>query len=242
MVPSYAQAYQTRWEQFTKLGYTQDSLALERRGLRRWLRLSHIAFVIPIDNPVAVAQLEAWQAAFRSVLPYDPPSPHRFHITLHYAGLERQSPWQRLPHIWRHDALPGLAERVRVVLEAFPQFEVALGPLNAFPNVLFAEVQDDSACLRALRATLRRALPLRARPPLRWAFLPHVTLGYWGEQPVEPLVAALQSHRTIEPVPCPVNCVRLTVYRRDPGPPDDDVLQDAHEDVIAEFRLRAETP
>ena len=52
-----------------------------------------------------------------------------------------------------------------------------------------------------LRIKLRRALPLRARPASPWPYLPHITLGYWGEQPVAPVIAALRPWRDVTPLP-----------------------------------------
>jgi 2'-5' RNA ligase len=117
-------------------------------------------------------------------------------------------------------------------------FAVGVGPLNAFPNALFAEVQDETGCLRALRTGLRRALPRRARPPLRWPFVPHVTLGYWGRQPATSLIAALTPFRQVEPVPLRVERVRLTIYALNDGPSRVDLLRTAREEIIAEFALK----
>jgi 2'-5' RNA ligase len=115
---------------------------------------------------------------------------------------------------------------------------VRIGPLNALVSALIAEAHDDDGeCLRALRLGLRRSLPLRARPPSRWAFLPHVTLGYWGVQPVAPLVEALRPFREVEPMTLTINTVRLTIYTRDPTPYRRDVLHTAQEEIIADYRL-----
>ncbi|MBN2305461.1 MAG: 2'-5' RNA ligase family protein [Anaerolineae bacterium] len=228
--------YRAQWEQFTHLSRTYDTLARERRGWRRWLLLPYVGFIIPVDDPVVRDQLLAWQADFRPHLPYDSLPPDALHITLHYAGLLRRG--LVLPQTWRRPALDRLAERVCDTIESTTAFEVSIGPLNAFPNVLLAEVQDNNECLRLLRANLRRELPLRARPPTRWGYyLPHVTLGYWGDQPVAPLVDAMQSYRNVAPVPFRITRVKFTVYVRD-VPLGRDVLRAAHEDLIATYHLK----
>jgi 2'-5' RNA ligase len=238
MLRRRAHSYATIWDRFVHLAQTQDSLALERRSLRGWLLLPYIAFVIPIEDPVVTARLKRWQEALRPWLHYDPQPAERLHVTLHYVGVLRHKPWLWLPHSWRHAALSRIAEQARATLENFDVFDLEFGPLNAFPNVLFAEVHDSDQCLRLLRVRLRRVLPVRARPPSPWPYMPHVTLGNWGQQPVTPLVNALKPYRTAEPALFRVTHVRLTVYTRDVMPLRRDALRAAQEDVITEFRLK----
>jgi 2'-5' RNA ligase len=231
-------SYATIWERFGHLSQTQDSLALEHRGLWRWLLLPQAAFVMPIDDPEATKHLTRWQEAFSPWLPYDPQPEDRLHITLQHVGLLRYKPWLWLPNSWRPAALSRLAEQVRAALESVEAFDLQLGPLNAFPNVLFAEVHDSDQCLRLLRTKLRRGLPMRARPPSRWPYLPHVTLGNWGRQPAAPLVNALRPYRVAQPVPFRVTHVRLTVYTRNALPLRRDTLRVAQETVIADYQLK----
>jgi len=232
-------SYPAIWERFTHLRWTQDSLADERRGWRRWLLTPIIAFVIPIDEPTVRAELESWQRALAPWLAYAPQPAERLHVTLHIAGRVSPVSWLPLPSFLRRSELGRLAERARPVFERFDPFEVGIGPPNAFPNALFAEVQDEADCLRALRTGLRRALPLRARPPLRWPFVPHVTLGFWGRQPVAPLVEALTPYRYAAPLPLRVTAVRLTLYHQDNALLRPDVLRTAREEIVAEFRLES---
>ena len=236
-MPRRDHSYAATWERFSRLSQTQDSLADERRGWRRWLLTPVVAFVIPIDDPAVCAQLESWQRALAPWLAYAPQPAERLHITLHIAGRLSPLPWLPLPHFWRRSELGRLAERARPVFERFDPFEVGIGPPNAFPNALFAEVQDEAGCLRALRAELRRALPLRARPSLHWPFVPHVTLGFWGRQPVAPLVEALLPYRTAAPLPLRVTAVHLTLYHQDNALLRPDVLRTAREEILAEYRL-----
>jgi len=233
----YAKQYERTWKKFTRLALTQDSLA-DGRFLRRWLRLPYIAFLIPIDDPAVVDQLTEWQAAFQPWLAYDAQPAERLHITLHYVGLLRRSPWMLLPHTWQRSALSGLADRAREPIELCAAFEIGFGPLNAFPNALIAEVQDTNRCLQRLRARVRRALPLRARPPSPWNYLPHVTLGYWGKQDAAPLIERLRPFRAVEPQTMRVDRVKLTVYTRDMIAPQRDILTTTEEDVIAQFSLQ----
>jgi 2'-5' RNA ligase len=233
-----ARSYATVWDRFVHLSRTQDSLASERRGLWRWLLPPQIAFVIPIEDPAATEQLTHWQEAFHPWLGYDPQPEERLHITLHYVGVLRYKPWLWLPHSWRPSALARIAGQVRETLEDFEAFDLQLGPLNAFPNVLFAEVHDSDQCLRLLRVRLRRMLPVRARPPSPWPYMPHVTLGHWGQQPVAPLVEALKPYRAADPVRFHMARVRLTVYARNALPLRRDTLRAAQEDVIADYHLK----
>jgi 2'-5' RNA ligase len=222
-----ANAYPAIWERFARMKWTQDSLADERRGWRHWLLTPVVAFIIPLDDPAVCAQLESWQRALAPWLAYDPQPAERLHITLHIAGRLSPLPWLPLPRLWRRRDLHRLAETMQTLVHEMDAFAVGIGPLNAFPGVLFAEVQDTTGCLRTLRLGLRRGLPLRARPPLRWPFVPHVTLGFWGRQPVGPLVGALTPYRQVDSVPLRVEAVRLTVYSQNDGPPRVDLLQTA---------------
>ncbi len=229
--------YAAKWAQFTRLETTKDSLAAERRGLRRWLLTPYITFILPVEDPAVILQIAAWQEALRPWLQYEPQPANRLHITLHYVGGLQHRVW--MPHTWRRAAVVALGERARATLENQPPFTIRVGPLNAFSNALIAEVQDGGGeCLRVLRARLRRALPLRARPGSPWPYLPHITLGYWGEQPAAPVIAAMRPWRKIAPVPLRVERVQLTVYTQENGRPD--ALFTAEEEIITEFRLQDE--
>ncbi len=236
-MPRRTLSFEGTWEHFTHLNTTQDSLALENRGVRRWLSLPYLAFLIPVDNPAARAQLGAWQNGFRAWMDYDPQPANRLHLTLHYIGGLRNRPWALLPHSWDQAALPRMAELVRAALRDFAPFSIEIGPLNAFANVLFAEVHDPDNCLRLLRARLQRALPLRARPPRMVPYLPHITLGYWGKQRIKPLVAALVPYREVQPLTLSVTRITFTIYTRDTADLGRDTLSNAREDIIAEYHL-----
>ena len=233
-----ANSYASIWQRFCRLRWTQDNLAEERRGWRRWLLRPVVAFIVPIDDAAVLAQLQSWQSALAPWLAYAPQPADRLHITLHIAGRLSPWPWLLLPNFWRRRDLERLAEGVESLVRGMEVFAVGLGPLNAFPNALFAEVQDETDCLRTLRTGLRRTLPRRARPPLRWPFVPHVTLGFWGRQPTGPLIAALTPFRSVQPVPLRVERVRLTIYAMDEGPSRVDLLRTAREEIIAEFVLK----
>lgn len=233
-----AAAFAAQWTHFTRLKLTDDSLARDRRGIRRWLLMPHLAFVIPIDDVDVRSRLASWQSAFADTLPYVPQPIERVHVTLHYVGRLRTNAWLLLPHTWPRASLKNMAERARQALAQCSPFTIGIGPPNAFPNVLFAEVHDtDDECLRATRLRVRRALPLRARPPSPWNYLPHITLAYWGEQPVPPLVERLRALRETDPLPLRVSRIRFTIYWRDLLPAAPDVLVRAREEVIAEYTL-----
>ncbi|MBN1565499.1 MAG: 2'-5' RNA ligase family protein [Anaerolineae bacterium] len=234
----YAQRYATIWNQFTRLTYTHDLLAAERRGWRRWLLHPYVGFIIQIDDPAVLDQLGEWQSALQPWFQYDPIPPEQFHISLHHVGMLRRAWWLRLPNLWQRDALPQLAERVRVALADCPAFTVQIGPLNAFSNILFAEVGGNDEALRWLRVKLRKALPLRARPPSPWPYVPHVTLGYWGDQPAAPIREALRPFRDIKPIPLRVRLIEFTIYTLDATPNRRDLFRTAQEEIIANYHLK----
>lgn len=233
-----AQLYARKWAEFTRLSVTEDTLAQDRRLARRWLLMPYVAFIIPIDDEAVRDQLIAWQDTLRPWLQYQPQPRNRLHITLHYAGMLRRNRLTVLPYTWQRRSLPVLARRVREAVEHCPAFTVQIGPLNAFPNVLIAEVHTERECLRALRLRVRRALPLQARPPSAWTYLPHITLGYWGRQPTGPIVEALEPFRSVESVPFTVRHLKFTVYERDSFSLNPDLLVATRETTIAEFELR----
>jgi 2'-5' RNA ligase len=238
-VTDYSQAYEAKWRQFLQLTHTHDSAVEERRGLRRWRLLPYIAVVLPVDDPVVVAQLVEWQRALQSWFPYDPMPADQFHITLNYIGLQRRNWWDLLwMQTWRRDKLLPLIRRIERIVPDCTAFDIRIGPLNAFSNVLFAEIQDDHQCLRRLRARVRRALPLRARPVSQWAYLPHITLGLWGQQPVAPLINALRPFREVEPIPFRMTRMEFTIYTRDAVPFGPDLLTTSYEEVLAKFSLK----
>jgi 2'-5' RNA ligase len=232
------QPYAAKWAQFTRLETTKDSLAADRGGLQRWLLRPYVTFILPIEDPAVLRQIAIWQDALHPWLPYEPQPANRLHITLHEVGGLRHRVW--LPHTWRRADVVALGRRAQDALESQAPFTVGVGPLNAFSNAMIAEVQDEQECLRGLRVKLRRALPLRARPVSPWPFLPHITLGYWGEQPAAPVIAALRPWREVEPVPVRVERIQLTIYTPEDGPPRPDALLTAEEEVITEFMLKGQ--
>lgn len=238
-MPRRAQSFAAAWDNFVHLDETDDSLARDHHGLRRWFLLPYIAFIVPVEDQAVVDWLAQWQTTLCPWLDYDPQPVESLHITLHNLGRLYRKPWIWMPHTWRHVALHRLAEQVRQTIESRPAFEVQVGPLNAFPNVLFAEVQDCDDCLRSLRVRLRRALPLKARFAPLGPNLPHITLGYWGQQSVYPLAEMLRSSREDKPLPLKVTRVKFTVYTFHAGSLGQDVLHKAQEEVIAEFRLKS---
>ncbi|NDJ75589.1 MAG: 2'-5' RNA ligase family protein [Chloroflexi bacterium] len=238
-MPDFEQAYTATWQQFSELPHTRDTLVLRHRRFRQWMLGSYITFIVPINDFRVIDRLAAWQHAFESWFQYDPQPPDRLHITLHHVGRLRRWPGLPLPETLPRRALSQITDRARTVLREFEPFTIGIGPLNAFSNVLFAEVHDTDRCLRTLRAKLRRALPLRARPVTEWPYLPHITLGHWGTQPAPPLVNAVQPYRQHEPVVMQVSDVELTLYNFERGPLERDLLEDAEEEIIAEFRLKA---
>ena len=232
-----AHAFRRIWERFARLKTTRDELARERVDGQR----PYLTFLIPLDDEAVRTRCLAWQQALRPYLRYTPQPPERLHISLHYMGHLREHAWRWGLRTWSRDVLPALAERVRPVLSAFAPFDVTVGPLNAFPGVLIAEVHDPQGRLYAMYKALKRALPWRARLGYSpYPYVPHVTLGYWGEQPAAPVIRALRAYRQAKPVRFRVRRVRFTVYTRRMTANVPDVLVEAQEEVLAEYLLQAD--
>lgn len=234
-MPQRDSTFHAVWSRFTRLDKTVDLLP---HMLPVISRLPIISFIVPVTDEAVLARCRAWQDAFSAWLTYDPQPTNRLHITLHYMGNLRQHFWQWRPSTWRRQALPRLAERVGAALADVPAFDVTVGPLNAFPTALFAEVRDDDH-LRDLRGRILDALPGRAAI-LRnnHEFVPHITLGYWGRRAAAPVIAMVARYRDVEPLHLRIERVRFTVYTREYMPPHEDILQTADEDIIAEYVLQ----
>ncbi len=227
-------AFQRTWERFSRLQTTQDELAPERIN-----ECPYLTFLIPLDDEAVRARCAVWQQALRPYLRYTPQPPEMLHISLHYMGYLRKHAWLWSLRTWPRNVLPELAERVRPALSAFAPFDVMIGPLNAFPGVLIAEVDDPHKHLRAMYAALKRALPWRARLGYSpYSYMPHVTLGYWGEQPAAPLIRALRAYRDVQPVRFRVQRVHFTLYTRDVAETAADALVEAREEILAEYPLQ----
>jgi len=239
-VARYEERYETTWSRFLRLNWTVDSFAQGRHGWRRWLLRPVIAFIVPIMDATVIEQLAGWQSAMRPWLAYDPLEGERLHITVHLVGSLRSRFGLPTPHSWSRQGLRALAARAGDVIQSFSSFELQLGPLNAFPNVLFVEVQDN-CCLRLLRARLLRALPLRARPLRPWPYLPHVTLGFWGRQAAQPVREALAPFRSVEPITLRVTTLEFTIYHLETGALTSRIPNQAREEVIATYTLTPKT-
>lgn len=237
-MPHDDDAFQANWDQFVKLSETFDTLVDERHGDRRWRwLLPDIALIVPVDDDRVVARCQEWQQAFAEHFDYDPQPANRLHITLHYLGDLRRHIWQWRLTTWRRTTLSDFVPRIREALADIQPFEVTVGPLNAFPVVLFAEVHDDGQ-LRAMRTRILDVLPRRAKllhSPGN--YLPHITLGYWGKRAVAPIVELISQYRDSDPVRLRVDRVKFSTYSRTLVPLQHDVLRTAREDVIAEYRL-----
>jgi len=239
-MPHRAPSFAAAWDDFVRLSQTDDSLERARRWPRRWFLMPYGSFIIPIQDGDILARLTEWQAIFQPWMSYDPLPAEALHITLYDLGrLTHRRPWRWLPHTWQREALLPLADQVRGILEDRSPFVVEIGGLNAFSNVLLAEIQDCDSCLRATRVKLRRALPLKARIPSPGPYLPHVTLGYWGQRPTAPLIGALRAYRQVEPLRLKVDTVKFTIYTPPVGPPERDLLRASHEEVLTRFQFKA---
>lgn len=237
-MPHRENSFRSSWDQFTGLSETFDTLVDERLGERRWRwLLPDIALIIPVDDERVIARCQEWQQTFASHFDYDPQPVDRLHITLHYMGDLRLHFWQWRLTTWRRETLSGFVPRIGQVLVDIKPFDVMVGPLNAFPVVLFAEVHDDGP-LKAMRSRILDALPRRAtllHAPEN--YLPHITLGYWGKRAVAPLAKLIAQYREQEPVRLHVERVKFTTYSRTIVPLAHDVLRTASEDIIAEYHL-----
>jgi hypothetical protein len=101
-----------------------------------------------------------------------------------------------------------------------PSFECSLGPLNAFPDAVFAEVRPFDGP-RALRRAARKALPgldtaygSPDRSPSEGGMAPHVSVAYFDAEVPTPQVASVISATTVEAILLHVTEVVLAAVER----------------------------
>ncbi len=230
--------FEMLWQRFSRLPRTIDTLGRLSARLRRLTTPINVSFLVPLTDPAVNAYLISVQETLAPYMTYAPQPAARLHITLHQLGYLRAG--IPLPRTWTPEALGTVIENTRTLFARFKPFTVRVGPINAFPNVLIAEVHDSDR-LRLLARALIDLLPpsRRQRPP--YPLIPHVTLGFFGDRPTEPIIRAVQPLREQPSLPLTVDQVLLTLYYPDFGPYHTHrLLEHSVEDVIARLPLGEE--
>jgi 2'-5' RNA ligase len=165
--------FDAAWAAFQDL----DSIRLLPDTLEsEWMRGrdSYLAFLVRVTDSEVVANLRHAIRGIERIPGVEPYPEDYWHITIKGIGFEVEAPAR--PDEIAHDDVPGIAEASREVFGAQPAFDVEIGPLNAFPEVVFAEVRN-SVPVRNLNRRLLEAIPGLVRYPFDGeTFLPHVSI------------------------------------------------------------------
>lgn len=219
------------WARFQRLRYTSDSINSWRARWQRWLTPINVSFVVPIEDDAICQYLVVAQEALKPFMNYVPQPQDKLHITVYQVGYVRGR--LALPGTWSREALDRIRSLAAHNLALIDPFNVQIGPFNAFPNVAIAEVHDEGK-LRLLRAMLIHAMPPLTRPLPSFPLIPHITLGYFGVRPADPIRQAMLPLRNVPPIVMRVGRVDMTLYYRKPGPYDPShALVHSTEEVIA---------
>jgi 2'-5' RNA ligase len=228
--------FEAMWQRFERLSSTSDTLGTWTARLQRYLKPINVSFIIPIEDQAISHNLGQAQLALMPHMDYEPQPPDKLHITLYQLGY-LQTTGFRLPGSFTRAELAQIANRVQEYLELFKPFDVRIGPINAFPNVLVAEVHDQGR-LRLLRNMVVQAVPRGLAVLPRYPLIPHITLGYFGHRPAAPIRNVIRPLRRMKPLILRVDRMDMTLYYRKAGPyARSKALVHSHEDLIATLRI-----
>jgi 2'-5' RNA ligase len=156
---------------------TLDSLRLLPDTLEsEWMRGrdSYLAFLIPVTDPPVVAHLRHAVRSIEGIPGVEPYPQDYWHITVKGIGFEVKAPAQ--PDDVAYADIASIADGAREIFATQPAFDVNIGPLSAFPEVVFAEVRN-SIPVRDLNRGILEAMPGLIRYPFDGeTFLPHVSI------------------------------------------------------------------
>jgi 2'-5' RNA ligase len=187
----YAAAW-TRFQSLTGLIHTfEDVDSPWAHGRSRYG-----AFLVRVDDATARDHLRPLAERIAGVPGVIPYPEEYWHITIKTAGF-------LVPEPTAEDEVPEAAiaqiiESATGILDPQPAFDLQIGPINAFPDVVIAEVWD-AGVVRRLNTALLEAVPGLLRQPFDGPyFLPHVSLArYAGNEGIEQLKSTLADLRTL---------------------------------------------
>jgi 2'-5' RNA ligase superfamily protein len=199
MTDPLAAAYEATWARFRSLTTLSAELNTVDSAWARG-RSDYLAFLIPVDDPAAIGYIQPLAdevARIPGVEPY--PAPY-WHITIKGAGFLAD------PASHSDEVSPESLESIqRIAAEVFaaqPSFDITLGLINGFAEVVIIEVWN-SLPVRNLNSRLLEAVPGIYRQPFDGAlFLPHISIArYTSDEGLPQLKETLARLRTQPPGP-----------------------------------------
>jgi len=165
--------FDAAWAAFQQL----DSLRLLPDTLEsEWMRGrdTYLALLVPVTDPHVIAHLREPVRGIEKIPGVEPYPEEYWHITIKGIGFEAKT--QAQPDDFAQAEIAGLSAAAREIFAAQPTFDVAIGPLSVFPEVVFAEVRN-SLAVRDLNRRLLASMPGLVRYPYDGdAFLPHLSV------------------------------------------------------------------
>lgn len=174
IVSTFAEA----WQQFLRLT-TVESADQSRWRLARG-RAMLIAFIAPLlDSPLA-GEVEALQARLSDLACIEPYPRDLLHITVKLGGF--QVVLQTMDDDIPRANLPAIADSAARVISTTPAFTAQVGPINAFPDAVFLEIEDHGQ-LKDLHLRLCEEVKgLHLYPTEVENYLPHISIARFRSQ------------------------------------------------------------
>jgi len=196
---AHATEYEAAWARFQSLtGPIHGFETIDSPWARG--RARYCAFLVRVNDPAAREYLRPLAERFSTVPGLTLYPEDYWHITIKTVGF-------LLPEAAAADEVPdanlaGIIEEATAVFAAHTAFDLRIGPVNAFPDVVIAEIWDGGA-VRRLNTALLGAVPGLLRQPFDGPyFLPHVSLArYSSNEALDELKTTLADLRALGPGP-----------------------------------------
>ena len=229
-MPELSTDFDGAWRRFQDA----DSLRLLESTLEwEWARgrTDYFAFLITVSDE-AVQEYASRMIAEVAEIPGVDPYPERYwHVTVKGVGFLAEEP-SREDEVSLAD-VERLAEAVRPALASRAAFEVTLGPVNAFAEVVLLEAHDGGATRRLNAALLESAPDLQRYAVDGEMFLPHVSIARFSSNEGLPRLkeTLARLRETAEPGPTFTASEALLIRAH--------LAREAPEfDLVAEYPLR----
>lgn len=229
-MPELSTDFDGAWRRFQEA----DSLRLLESTLEwEWARgrTDYFAFLITVSDE-AVREYASRMIAEVAEIPGVDPYPERYwHVTVKGVGFLAEEP-SREDEVSLAD-VERLAEAVRPALASRGAFEVTLGPVNAFAEVVLLEAHDGGATRRLNAALLESAPGLQRYAVDGEMFLPHVSIARFSSNEGLPMLkeTLARLRETGEPGPTFMATEALLIRAH--------LAREAPEfDLVAEYPLR----
>jgi 2'-5' RNA ligase len=185
-----------RFQSLDRLRLVPDTLESEwTRG-----RDTYLAFLIGIDDPAVVEYLKTLVTVIEGIPGVESYPEEYWHITIKGIGFgAKGTPADE--DVGEHE-LERISDGAGMVFAQQAAFVVQVGPANAFPEVVFAEV-GEGLPVREMNVRLLEAAPDLVRYPFDGeAFLPHVSIArFKSDEGLADLKSTLAAMRHNEPGP-----------------------------------------